>query len=157
MHCSLKKRAQNGAVLNDTVAFLLPLDAQKTGEEESFVPLFSPTSLPLKSIKKTPTKDPHLPKTFHLLEGRQHSGRPVLFLPYFSPIKTWEGRAQKREKGEDRRKKRREKREKRRRKGKKKKEKKTEEEEGEAPPATNTATATAAPPSPAAPPRRHPR
>ena len=39
-HTLLKKRAQNGAVLNGTVAFLLPLDAQKTGEEESFVPLF---------------------------------------------------------------------------------------------------------------------
>jgi len=94
-----KMRAQNSVVLNGTVVFLLPLDAQKTGEEESFVPLFSPTSFPLKSIKKTPTKDPHLPKTFHLLEGRQHSGRLVLFLLYFSPIKTWEGRAQKREKG----------------------------------------------------------
>jgi hypothetical protein len=40
-----KKRAQNGAVLNGSVAFLLPLDEQKTGEEEGFVPLFSPTSL----------------------------------------------------------------------------------------------------------------
>ena len=33
-------------------------------------------------------KDPHLPKAFHVLEGRQHNGRPTLTLPYFLPIKT---------------------------------------------------------------------
>jgi hypothetical protein len=40
-----KEKAQNGAVLNGTVAFLLPLDVQKIGEEEGFIPLFSPTFL----------------------------------------------------------------------------------------------------------------
>jgi hypothetical protein len=63
-----KGKAQNNAVLNGTVqngtvAFLLPLDAQKTGEEEGFVPLFSPTfllSLSLRKLKKTPTQIPHL-------------------------------------------------------------------------------------------------
>jgi hypothetical protein len=53
-----KEKAQNGAVLNGTVAFLLPLDVQKIGEEEGFIPLFSPTfllSLSLLNIKKMPT------------------------------------------------------------------------------------------------------
>jgi len=39
IHCSLKKRTKNGAVLNDTVHLLLPLDVQKTGEG-AFVPFF---------------------------------------------------------------------------------------------------------------------
>jgi hypothetical protein len=53
-----KKMAQNGVVLNGTIVFLLPLDAQKTGEEESFVPLFSPTFRPLKSSKRRRPKTP---------------------------------------------------------------------------------------------------
>jgi hypothetical protein len=64
-HALLKKNYQNGVVLNRTVAFLLPLDAQKTGEEEGFFPLFSPTfllSLSLLKLKKTPTQIPHLPE-----------------------------------------------------------------------------------------------
>jgi hypothetical protein len=52
-----RERAQNGAVMNNTVAFFLPLGTQKMGEEKSFVPLFSPTFLPLKSSKR------HRPKT----------------------------------------------------------------------------------------------
>jgi hypothetical protein len=55
---TVKKKAQNDVVLNGTIAFLLPLDAQKIGEKESFVPLFSPMfilSLSLLNIKKTPT------------------------------------------------------------------------------------------------------
>jgi hypothetical protein len=38
-----KKREReraNGAVLNGTISLLLPLDAQRTGEEEAFFPLF---------------------------------------------------------------------------------------------------------------------
>jgi hypothetical protein len=40
---SLEKKEReraNGAVLNGTISLLLPLDAQRTGEEEAFFPLF---------------------------------------------------------------------------------------------------------------------
>jgi len=97
-HTLLKKRAQNGAVLNGTVAFLLPLDAQKTGEEESFVPLFSPSFLPPFSSKR------RRPKTLSCLAdswpptclrnggdvppraivGRQYNGHPSHVSPLFS-------------------------------------------------------------------------
>jgi hypothetical protein len=51
----IKKKTQNGAVLNNTVCLLLPLDVQKTGEG-AFVPLFSPTYFHRHlSLKKTPT------------------------------------------------------------------------------------------------------
>jgi hypothetical protein len=36
-----KKRTQNGAVLNDTVCLLLPLDVQKTREESFCSPVFT--------------------------------------------------------------------------------------------------------------------
>jgi hypothetical protein len=35
------------------------------------------------------------------VEGRQHSGRPILSLPYFLPIKTGEGRARKKERDKE--------------------------------------------------------
>jgi hypothetical protein len=40
-----KKRDQNGVVLNGTITFLLPLDAQNRGKRRFFLPLFSSTSL----------------------------------------------------------------------------------------------------------------
>jgi hypothetical protein len=40
---------------------------------------------------------PTQPKAFHVLEWRQHNGRPVLSLPCFLPIKIGEGRARKKE------------------------------------------------------------
>jgi len=51
MHFTGKKRKKkeeaNDAVLNDTISLLLPLDAQRTGEEEAFFPsFFYPLSLP---------------------------------------------------------------------------------------------------------------
>ena len=64
-----KEKARNGVVLNDTIAFLLPLDAQKTGEEEGFVLLFSPMfllSLSLLKLKKTPTQVLHLPEYWQM-------------------------------------------------------------------------------------------
>jgi hypothetical protein len=64
IHYSLKQKkgkAKNGAVLNNTIAFLLPLDAQGRGRRILFslalpVPSFSETT------KKMPTQSPHLPK-----------------------------------------------------------------------------------------------
>jgi hypothetical protein len=49
-HCTLKKkqkkkRKANDAVLNGTISLLLPLDAQRTGEEEAFSPCFFILSL----------------------------------------------------------------------------------------------------------------
>ncbi|KAJ6932078.1 hypothetical protein NC651_007705 [Populus alba x Populus x berolinensis] len=43
---------------------------QKTGEEESFVPLFSPT-FPPPSLFHKDTDQPHLPEAFHVLEKRE--------------------------------------------------------------------------------------
>jgi hypothetical protein len=37
----IKKKTQNGAVLNDTVRLLLPLDVQKTGEGSFCSPVFT--------------------------------------------------------------------------------------------------------------------
>ena len=53
IHCSLKKKTQNGVVLNDTIRLLLPLDVQKIGEGNFCSPAFS-TAFP---FKKTPTKN----------------------------------------------------------------------------------------------------
>jgi len=47
------------------------------------------------SFSKRHRHHPHLPKAFHVLEGRQHSGRPRLSLPCFLPIKTGKERAKK--------------------------------------------------------------
>ena len=58
IHCSLKKKARNGAVLNGTMGLLLPLDARGRGRRRSSLPL----SLSLLKLKKTPTQSPHLPK-----------------------------------------------------------------------------------------------
>jgi len=95
-HCSLKKKDPNSVVLNGTVGLLLPLDARNRGRRRFFPPL-SPPSSPSKRrrlpFKKTPTQ----PKAFHVLEWRQHNGRPVLSLPCFLPIKIGEGRARKKE------------------------------------------------------------
>jgi hypothetical protein len=49
----IKKKTQNGVILNDNVRLLLPLDVQKTGEGSFCSPAFS-TTFP---FKKTPTKD----------------------------------------------------------------------------------------------------
>ena len=65
--------------------FFFPWTCRETGEG-SCIPLFSPTSLPLKSIKKKPTKDPHLPKTFHMLEGWLRGGSIVAALSSFSLV-----------------------------------------------------------------------
>jgi hypothetical protein len=39
-HCKKKREEANGAVLNGTISLLLPLDTQRTGEEEAFFLLF---------------------------------------------------------------------------------------------------------------------
>jgi hypothetical protein len=62
MHFTGKKRSKNGVVLNGTMCLLLPLDAQRTGEEESFVPCFSPLSLSLSQYPKKPDKTPYMPE-----------------------------------------------------------------------------------------------
>jgi hypothetical protein len=55
-----KKKEVNGVVLNNTISLLLPLDAQRTGEEEDFVPLHLLLSLSLPKPKKKPDRAPHL-------------------------------------------------------------------------------------------------
>jgi hypothetical protein len=59
-----KKRSKNDVVLKCTICLLLPLDAQRTREEESFVACFSPLSLSLSLSQnpKKPEKTPHLPE-----------------------------------------------------------------------------------------------
>ena len=78
------------------MGFLLPLDARNRGRRRFFPPL-SPPSSPLKRHRLPFKKMPTQPKAFHVLEWRQHNGRPVLSLPCFLPIKIGEGRARKKE------------------------------------------------------------
>jgi len=52
-----KRRSKNGVVLNGTMCLLLPLDAQRTGEEEAFVPCF----LLSLSLSQYPKKHPTCP------------------------------------------------------------------------------------------------
>ena len=94
IHCSLKKKARNGAVLNGTMGLLLPLDARGRGRRRSSLPL----SLSLLKLKKTPTQSPHLPKlwpvTYHDVEktegtcpfGGFWGGCTVAALASLSPI-----------------------------------------------------------------------
>jgi len=125
----------------------------RQGKKKIFLPPVFTDFLPLKSIKKTLTKDTHLPKSFprvgRAVEGRQHNGAPAVSLPCFS-INTGEmkkqdpgkkrGDQEKREnrtreeqRGEGREKKRREEKRKEEKKRKKKAEE-GEEGKGEAPP-----------------------
>jgi hypothetical protein len=60
-----KRRSKNGVVLNGTMCLLLPLDAQRTGEEEAFVPCFSPLSLSFPIPKKTPYMPKPEPMAYH--------------------------------------------------------------------------------------------
>jgi hypothetical protein len=55
MHFTGKKREKeaNEVVLNGTISLLLPLDAQRTREEEPFVPLLFPLILSPKTRKQT--------------------------------------------------------------------------------------------------------
>jgi len=95
----IKKKARNGAVLNGTVGFLLPLVTRNRGRRRFFLPLFSPTSLPLKhqkDIDQGPPLAQNFPRVGVAVEGRQHSGRPVLFLPYFFLIKIGEHKSRRR-------------------------------------------------------------
>jgi len=55
-----KKKEVNGVVLNNTISLLLPLDAQRTGEEEDFVPLHLLLSLSLPKPKKKTRQSPPL-------------------------------------------------------------------------------------------------
>jgi len=43
----------------------------KQGKKKIFLPPVFTDFLPLKSIKRTPTKDPHLPEAFHVLKKRE--------------------------------------------------------------------------------------
>jgi hypothetical protein len=66
-----KKKAQNGAVLNDTIAFLFYLvRAENRGRRKFCSPVSHRLLLPL-GPKKTSTKDPYLSKAFHVLEKRE--------------------------------------------------------------------------------------
>ena len=96
-----KKEARNGDVLNGTVGLLLPLDARSRGRRRFFFLCFPPPS-PSKRrrlpFKKTPTKDPHLPKLFTCWRGGGGAAAqwpPRSLPPLFLPIKTGEWRAKK--------------------------------------------------------------
>jgi hypothetical protein len=58
MHCSLKKKGQNGVVLNNIVGLLLPLDAHEQGKKMIFSLL--PPAFPHLSLSPS-----HLPKDPH--------------------------------------------------------------------------------------------
>jgi len=66
---------------------LLPLDTQRTGEEDLFFLLcFSPTSLPPMTLKRHRPRTPtclSFPRVGRAVEGRQHSGRPSHASPLF--------------------------------------------------------------------------
>jgi len=66
---------------------LLPLDTQRTGEEDLFFLLcFSPTSLPPMTLKRRRPRTPtclSFPRVGRAVEGRQHSGRPSHASPLF--------------------------------------------------------------------------
>ena len=66
-----KKKNPNGVVLNGIVGLLLPLDLRGRGRRRFFLPPVFTNFLPLKSIKKTLTKDPQLSKAFHVLKKRE--------------------------------------------------------------------------------------
>jgi hypothetical protein len=65
------KKSKNGVVLNDTICLLLPMDAQRTGEEEDFSPLLCP--LPF-SPKPPKIRQQNSPLACHMVEEeRMHS------------------------------------------------------------------------------------
>jgi hypothetical protein len=94
----IKNKARNGAVLNGTADFLLPLDVQRNRGRNLRSPVFTDFSSSKKHQKDAdqgPLLAHNFPRVGGAVEEQQHSGRPVVFLPYFLPIKTREGRAQK--------------------------------------------------------------
>jgi hypothetical protein len=94
----IKNKAQNGAVLNGTADFLLPLDVQRNRGRNLRSPVFTDFSSSKKHQKDAdqgPLLAHNFPRVGGAVEEQQHSGRPVVFLPCFLPIKTREGRAQK--------------------------------------------------------------
>jgi len=91
-HCQKKKREANGAVLNGTISLLLPLDTQRTGEEEAFsLPFFILYLSPKTQKKPTPRLVPSLtPPRPHAKraipcrvqrQGRLCSSRPPMLPP----------------------------------------------------------------------------
>jgi hypothetical protein len=56
---TVKKKAQHGAVLNDTMGLLLPLNAQRQGKKKFFFPAFS-RSLSFPKPENKLDKDPPL-------------------------------------------------------------------------------------------------
>jgi len=96
MHCSSKKKGLKRCRFERHCGSSSSLRRAKQGKKKIFLPPVFTDFLLLKSIKKMPTKDPHLPKAFHVLEGRQRISHPSLSLPWFLPIKTGEERAKKR-------------------------------------------------------------
>jgi len=97
-HTLLKKKSSKRCRFERHCSLSSSLDAQKTGEEESFVPLFSPSFLPPFSSKRRRPKtlfcsaDPWPPTCWRnggdvpprAIVGRQHSGRPNHVSPLFS-------------------------------------------------------------------------
>jgi len=100
------KKTQNGVVLNGTAYFLLPLEVKRNRGRKLRSPVFSPPFFLLLVQKDADQGPPIYPKfstCWGAVEGRQHSGRPVLFLPCFLPIKTREERAKWRDNEKERR------------------------------------------------------
>jgi len=78
---------------------------REAGEEEDFSSSVFHRHF---SLKMTPTNPTCPKKTFHVLEGRQHNGRPSHVTPLFLPIKTGgktnkkKGKRKKNKRGEER-------------------------------------------------------
>jgi len=151
-------RAQNGAVLNDTVTFLLPLDARGRGRRRFFFLPLSPSS--------NLQKDADLPTTFHVLDGWWRGGSTMVApatSPLFLPIKTGEEdqkrgeRTRERENITEGRRKREEEEEKRGEERKKNRKKEKTEKRTKYTGRRRRKSSATVPPAPAAQPRRHRR
>ena len=146
-HTLLKKKSSKRCRFERHCSLSSSLDAQKTGEEESFVPLFSPSFLPPFSSKRRRPKtlfcsaDPWPPTCWRnggdvpprAIVGWQHSGRPSHVSPLFSYKYRGDEAEQKRrnreKKNEEEKKRESKERETKRKEGERRKEKKQREEE----------------------------
>jgi hypothetical protein len=78
-----KKEARNGAVLTALWVFFFPW-TREAGEEDFSSPYFHRLSSSKKHQKDADQGHPLAQKAFHVLDGRQHSGRPShVSLPCF--------------------------------------------------------------------------
>ena len=118
IHCSLKKSPKRCRFERHYGSSSSPGGAKK-GKKKIFLPPVFTDFLPLKSIKKTLTKDPPLAQSFPRVGGAAAQWPPGLSLPCFLPIKTGEERAKRKREQKREHKRAKERRKTERKKGKK--------------------------------------